>query len=156
MSTLHLHPTLHKSHLVTEMLHCGSDVSSVLTWKLPTIMSPAAQIQPVERPAVLRTQFWCFSMTWAYRSSPIKITEGGRRNKTNIFIFTYLSSRQNHSSGDGSLSNLPEHGINKKHHSTCPSCRVGSSPLLDIELQDGKADRMCITLCQEVPSLPSC
>ncbi|KAF3842070.1 hypothetical protein F7725_024021 [Dissostichus mawsoni] len=35
------------------------------TWKLPTIMSPAAQIQPVERLAVLRTQFWCFSMTWA-------------------------------------------------------------------------------------------
>lgn len=35
------------------------------TWKLPTMMSPAAQIQPVERLAVLRTQFWCFSMTWA-------------------------------------------------------------------------------------------
>lgn len=35
------------------------------TWKLPNTMSPAAQIQPVERPAVLRTQFWCFSMTWA-------------------------------------------------------------------------------------------
>lgn len=80
----------------------------------------------------------------------------GKRNKTNIFIFTYLSSRQNHSSDDGSLSNLLEHGSNNKQHSTCTSCRVGSSTLLDIELQDGKADRMCITLCQDVPFLPSC
>lgn len=37
----------------------------VITWKFPTMMRPVAQIQAVESPAVLRTQFWCFSITWA-------------------------------------------------------------------------------------------
>lgn len=50
---------------VEQFLDTVSKVYASCTWKLPTIMSPAAQIQPVERLAVFNKQFWCFSITWA-------------------------------------------------------------------------------------------
>lgn len=51
-----------------------------LTWKLPTIVSPAAQIQPAASPRVLRSDGPTCSRTWAYLSSPTRITVGWRQH----------------------------------------------------------------------------